>query len=159
METDHIKVVHHPVRVPEPTPEAELAPVKHVLEEVVTVNEVAHLFDLDTSTPKKAAKKGRIPARKSGKTWLMLREDARLIWGQRGNRKARLSKGPEHDMLTDIMTSAEVAAWLGLDESTPKKAAKKGKIHARKAGKTWLMHRKDVIKKWHKRYKKVQQTA
>lgn len=142
------------------TPTAEEAqpviePAESVLEEVVTVWEVANLFSLDQSTPKKAAKKGRIPARKSGKTWLMLREDARLIWGEKGNRKARLSSGPEHDMLSDVMTSVEVANWLGLDESTPKKAAKKGKIKARKAGKTWLMHRRDVSKKWHKRFSKV----
>ncbi len=160
MNADQIKIVDSAIQAPQPLDKADLPPVTStsVLDEVVTVREVANLFDLDKSTPKKAAKTGRIPARKSGKTWLMLCEDARLIWGKKGNRKAQLTTGPEHDMLSDVMTSVEVAHWLGLDESTPKKAAKKGKIHARKAGKTWLMHRRDVAKKWHKRAKKAAAT-
>jgi excisionase family DNA binding protein len=50
---------------------------------VLTTSEVAELYGLDDSTPKKAAQEGAIPARKSGGTWLIRREDAEARWGKR----------------------------------------------------------------------------
>ncbi len=49
----------------------------------MTVREIAEEFGVDESTVREAAKKGWIPARKSGATWLIRRHDAQARWGER----------------------------------------------------------------------------
>ena len=49
----------------------------------MTVKEIAEEFGVDESTVREAAKKGWIPAHKSGATWLIRRHDAQARWGER----------------------------------------------------------------------------
>jgi excisionase family DNA binding protein len=49
----------------------------------MTVKEIAGEFGVDESTVREAAKKGWIPARKSGATWLIHKRDAYARWGER----------------------------------------------------------------------------
>jgi hypothetical protein len=53
-----------------------------VLPQVITANEAAKLYNRDMSTIRRACINGWIPARKSGRVWLMLRSDAESRWGQ-----------------------------------------------------------------------------
>jgi excisionase family DNA binding protein len=57
--------------------------IELALNEIITTSEAAERYNLDDSTPKKAAQEGAIPARKSGGTWLIRREDAEARWGKR----------------------------------------------------------------------------
>jgi excisionase family DNA binding protein len=49
----------------------------------MTVKEIAEEFGVDESTVREAAKKGWIPARKSGATWLIRGHAAYARWGER----------------------------------------------------------------------------
>lgn len=51
----------------------------------MTVKEISEEFGIDESTVREAAKKGWIPARKSGATWLIHKRDAHTRWGKRLN--------------------------------------------------------------------------
>jgi hypothetical protein len=51
------------------------------LSQVITVQEAAIVFERNAATIRKACVKGWIPARQSGKTWIMLRSDAAARWG------------------------------------------------------------------------------
>lgn len=57
-------------------------PCPDPLTEVMTTKEAETEFGLKTSTAKKAAQRGSIPARKSGGTWLIRRVDAQARWGK-----------------------------------------------------------------------------
>lgn len=48
----------------------------------MTVREIAQKFGVDESTVREAAKRGWIPARKSGATWLIRSRDAHARWGR-----------------------------------------------------------------------------
>jgi anion-transporting ArsA/GET3 family ATPase len=52
------------------------------LEQVITANEAAQLYKRDMSTIRRACINGWIPARKSGRVWLILRSDAQARWGK-----------------------------------------------------------------------------
>ena len=49
----------------------------------MTVREIAQVYALDESTVREAAKKGWVPARKSGATWLIRSREAEARWGER----------------------------------------------------------------------------
>lgn len=49
----------------------------------MTVREIAQEYALDESTVREAAKRGWVPARKSGATWLIRSRDAHARWGER----------------------------------------------------------------------------
>ena len=55
---------------------------------VTTPQEVAEIYPIKAPTVYQAIRRGRLPARKSGGTWLILRADAERLWGRR-LRKAR----------------------------------------------------------------------
>lgn len=46
----------------------------------------------------------------------------------------------------DHLTTTEAAALLGIDAATVQKLCKRGRLPAIKAGRDWLIHRKDVEK-------------
>jgi excisionase family DNA binding protein len=56
-----------------------------ILAEVMTVQEVADEYGIKRSTVHWAIKSAvdKLPARKSGDTWLIRREDAEARWGER----------------------------------------------------------------------------
>jgi len=56
------------------------------LYDVVTAGEVQQLYGLSPAAVRKAIKEGRLLARKSGGTWLCLRSDADMLWGERKRR-------------------------------------------------------------------------
>lgn len=51
------------------------------LGDVMTTSEAAAEFRVDDSTVRQAVRRGSIPARQSGSTWLVRREDAQARWG------------------------------------------------------------------------------
>lgn len=53
-----------------------------VLGEVITAREAAMIFGLGDSTVAQDIRRGNIPARKSGGTWLIRRSDATERWGK-----------------------------------------------------------------------------
>jgi hypothetical protein len=48
------------------------------------------------------------------------------------------------------MTPPEIAAEFGISEQAVRKAASAGWIPARKAGKVWLIRRRDAAARWDK---------
>jgi excisionase family DNA binding protein len=52
----------------------------------LTVTEIAQTYGISTAAVREAAAKGRVPARKSGATWLIRRSDAEGRWGDRARR-------------------------------------------------------------------------
>jgi len=53
---------------------------------VTTPQEVAELYSVKAPTVYQAIRRGKLTARKSGGTWLILRADAERLWGGRGAR-------------------------------------------------------------------------
>lgn len=54
--------------------------------EELTATEVAQLYGISTAAVREAAAKGRVPARKSGATWLIRRADAESRWANKARR-------------------------------------------------------------------------
>jgi len=54
-----------------------------ILNQVMTVAEVAQMFGLTRDAVNKAIDRNRLPARQSGSTWLIRREDAEYLWSKR----------------------------------------------------------------------------
>lgn len=59
-----------------------------LLDQVITAGEAVELYNLSPSAVRKACQRGQIPARKSGSTWLILREDAEKEWGHRKSNRS-----------------------------------------------------------------------
>ncbi len=125
------------------------------LDAVMTGREVAKKYDRKNKKVRKALKKGQVPARKSSKFWLLLRADAERVWGKKGDKKATIEPSARHDVLEAVTTYKEVASEYDLKEKKVIKAAKKGKLPARKAKKAWLMRREDVQGYWSKKAAKA----
>lgn len=51
------------------------------LASVMTASEAVETYGLSEAAVRNACKRGSIPARKSGETWLILRSDAEARWG------------------------------------------------------------------------------
>lgn len=51
------------------------------------------------------------------------------------------------ELVTNVMTTRQVAEYLQMDEATITKFAKSGKIPGKKVGHLWRFHR-DVIDEW-----------
>jgi uncharacterized protein (DUF433 family) len=49
----------------------------------LTATEIAQTYGISTAAVREAAAKGRLPARKSGATWLIRHSDAEARWGDR----------------------------------------------------------------------------
>ena len=56
---------------------------KENLDTILTAGEATELYGLASATVRQAIKRGNIPARKSGGTWLLRRSDAEELWGAR----------------------------------------------------------------------------
>jgi len=54
-----------------------------VLMLVMTPQEVSEQFSISTEAVYQAIRRNRLPARQSGKTWLILRSDAERLWSHR----------------------------------------------------------------------------
>ena len=52
----------------------------------LTVTEIAQTYGISTAAVREAATKGRLPARKSGATWLIRRSDAEARWGDKAQK-------------------------------------------------------------------------
>jgi excisionase family DNA binding protein len=118
--------------------------IKAILRSVVTADEIADRYKLKGKKVRSAVKKGSLPARKAGKVLLMRRDDARALWGKKGDPKAQQPAGPQHKVLDEVVVLEEAAKEYGLKAKRLRKAAKAGKLSARKAGKHWLIRRADV---------------
>jgi len=57
-------------------------PEARILDDVLTAQEAANLYDLSESTIRVNIHRGNIPARKSGGTWLIRRSDAEKRWSK-----------------------------------------------------------------------------
>jgi excisionase family DNA binding protein len=57
-------------------------PEAQILDDVLTAQEAANLYDLSESTIRVNIHRGNIPARKSGGTWLLRRADADRRWSK-----------------------------------------------------------------------------
>jgi excisionase family DNA binding protein len=53
------------------------------LDAIVTVREIAHEYGLSTDAIYQAIRRKRLPAQRSGATWLIRLRDADALWGQR----------------------------------------------------------------------------
>jgi excisionase family DNA binding protein len=53
------------------------------LDATVTVREIAQDYGLSTDAVYQAIRRKRLPAQRSGATWLIRRRDAEALWGQR----------------------------------------------------------------------------
>ena len=54
-----------------------------LLAAVMTAAEACERYGLEQSTVRQAIRRGELSARKSGKTWLILAEEAEARWGHR----------------------------------------------------------------------------
>jgi excisionase family DNA binding protein len=55
--------------------------IDDTLFQVMTPKEIAEEYPVTTSAVYQAIRRGQVPARKSGGTWLLLREDVSNMWG------------------------------------------------------------------------------
>ena len=134
-----------PAPAAEPSAEpSEPLDAKAILRSVVTGQEMTKKYSLKGKTIRRAVKKGALPTRKAGKIVLMRRDDARALWGKKGDPKAQQAAGPQHQALEEVVLVEEAAEALGMKKKQLRKAAKSEKLAMRKAGKHWLMRRADV---------------
>lgn len=52
---------------------------------LMTAQEIADTYDIHRQTVHKAIRRGYLPARQSGSTWLIRRADAEARWGKRAS--------------------------------------------------------------------------
>lgn len=83
-----------------------------VLDEVLTAAEAAALYGLDDSTVKKACQEMRILARKSARTWLVIRADAEMLWGKRRRAFVSACIGDDDVVTADLPDGGFAQAWM-----------------------------------------------
>ncbi len=67
------------------------------LDASVTVREIAQDYGLSTDAVYQAIRRERLPARRSGATWLINRRDAEALWGTESNKTTESKQGtPVH---------------------------------------------------------------
>ncbi len=108
--------------------------------EVLTIDEVADWLGMHRNSVHRAARSGRLPARRVGKEWRFLRDAvaARATPGRR-------LRGPAEPVSTSSSTpesplelsAAEAAQWLRVEMNTVYHEAAAGRLPAWKEGAEW----------------------
>ena len=110
------------------------------LEQVLTIDEVADWLGLHRNSVHRAARSGRLPARRVGKEWRFLREAVAARWtpGRRLRGPAGPVSPPPAFPESPLELSAQEAAdWLRVEMSTVYHEAAAGRLPAWKEGHEW----------------------
>ena len=109
-------------------------------QQVLTIDEVADWLGLHRNSVHRAARAGRLPARRVGKEWRFLREAvaARSTPGRR-------LRGPAEPVSPSVpfpespleLSAQEAAAWLRVEMATVYHEAAAGRLPAWKEGQEW----------------------
>lgn len=121
--------------------------------EILTASEVAAWLDQNIETVQRAAKSGRLPARRIGKEWRFLRE---LVAETRGLRIRRSAPVDESDFPRSPFTagagtaaagmdSEEAARFLRTKEWTVRSEANQGRLPGWREGQRWRFSREELI--------------
>ena len=120
--------------------------------EVLTASEVADWLELNLETVQRAAKSGRLPARRIGKEWRFLRAavaDAKGI-------RLRRSSTPDEDLFPRSPFEADATAAAGMDaeeaarllrvkEWTVRSEANQGRLPGWQEGQRWRFSRDELL--------------
>jgi excisionase family DNA binding protein len=121
--------------------------------EVLTASEVAEWLGQNLETVQRAAKSGRLPARRIGKEWRFLRS---LVADARGLTIRRAS-APEADLFPRSpfetqdgtaaagMDAEEAAHFLRVKEWTVRSEANRGRLPGWREGQQWRFSREELI--------------
>jgi excisionase family DNA binding protein len=109
-------------------------------QEVLTIDEVADWLGMHRNSVHRAARSGRLPARRVGKEWRFLREAVAACWTP-----GRRLRGPAGPVSTSSalpespleLSAAEAAAWLRVEMTTVYHEAAAGRLPAWKEGPEW----------------------
>jgi excisionase family DNA binding protein len=121
--------------------------------EILTATEVAAWLGQHLETVQRAAKSGRLPARRIGKEWRFLRD---LVAETRGLRTGRATGPDESDFprspfssdagtTTAGMDAAEAARFLRTKEWTVRSEANQGRLPGWREGQRWRFSREELI--------------
>jgi excisionase family DNA binding protein len=121
--------------------------------EVLTASEVAVWLGQNIETVQRAAKSGRLPARRIGKEWRFLRD---LVAETRGIRPRRSPTADEElfprspfegseGSAAPGMDAAEAAAFLRTKEWTVRSEANQGRLPGWREGQRWRFSREELI--------------
>jgi excisionase family DNA binding protein len=121
--------------------------------EILTASEVAEWLGQNLETVQRAAKSGRLPARRIGKEWRFLRD---LVAEARGLSPRRTStpddalfpRSPfdtQEGMAAAGMDAAEAAAFLRTKEWTVRSEANQGRLPGWREGQRWRFSRDELI--------------
>lgn len=131
-----------------------MAPVARTpANEILTASEVAAWLEQNIETVQRAAKSGRLPARRIGKEWRFLRD---LVAEARGLRIRRPSAPDQADFprspfaveehtASAGMDAAEAAAFLRTKEWTVRSEANQGRLPGWREGQRWRFSREELI--------------
>ncbi len=121
--------------------------------EVLTASEVAQWLGQNLETVQRAAKSGRLPARRIGKEWRFLRELVAETRGVKLGRGAVAADDPFPHSPFDIhegtasagMDSDEAAKLLRVKEWTVRSEANQGRLPGWREGQRWRFSREELI--------------
>ncbi|MGE3795269.1 MAG: helix-turn-helix domain-containing protein [Dehalococcoidia bacterium] len=132
----------------------KMAPVGRTpANEILTASEVADWLDQNIETVQRAAKAGRLPARRIGKEWRFLRDDVAETRGLRIRRRpgadeADLPRSPfdaDAGIASAGMDSEEAARFLRTKEWTVRSEANQGRLPGWREGQRWRFSRDELI--------------
>jgi excisionase family DNA binding protein len=121
--------------------------------EILTASEVAEWLGQNLETIQRAAKSGRLPARRIGKEWRFLRD---LVGEARGLKRRRVS-APDDDLFPRSpfetqegtaaagMDAEEAARFLRTKEWTVRSEANQGRLPGWREGQRWRFSREELI--------------
>lgn len=108
--------------------------------DVLTLPEVAEWLELHPNSVHRAARSGRLPARRVGKEWRFLREAVEARWTP-GHRLRGAAQPPPLGLIPPEspveMTAGEAAAYLRVQPTTIYSEASSGRLPAWKDGQEW----------------------
>ena len=121
--------------------------------EILTASEVAAWLGQNIETVQRAAKSGRLPARRIGKEWRFLRD---LVAESRGMRLRQSAKADEglfprppfgaaEGSAEAGMDAAEAASFLRTKEWTVRSEANQGRLPGWREGQRWRFSREELI--------------
>ena len=108
--------------------------------QVLTIDEVADWLGMHRNSVHRAARQGRLPARRVGKEWRFLREAVAARWTP-----GRRLRGPAEPVIATStvpespieLSAAEAAEWLRVDMNTIYHEAAADRLPAWKEGQEW----------------------
>ena len=119
--------------------------------EILTASEVAEWLEQNLETVQRAAKSGRLPARRIGKEWRFLRElvaEARGLKLGRGVEEDPFPRSPfdTHEGTASAgMDAEEAAELLRVKEWTVRSEANQGRLPGWREGQRWRFSREELI--------------